>query len=91
MLLSGEFIASCMERIREVIAWGCEPYAQPVMKLNAPEKRPWVRHDWTEHELRRVQRWVNRRAALRGIPYESYDASAKTRNDGGADLFEAAA
>jgi hypothetical protein len=26
----------CMDRIRRVIAWGGEPYAQYYMKLNAP-------------------------------------------------------
>ena len=31
------------------------------MKLNALERRPHVRFDWTERELRKVQRWINGR------------------------------
>lgn len=50
----------CMGRIRQVIEWGGEPYAQPYIKLNALKKEPQVRHDWTLQKLRWVQRWVNR-------------------------------
>ena len=61
VLIGNEPFASCMDRIARVIAWGGEPYAQPFMKLNALQKRPHVRHDWTEVQLKRVQRWVNGR------------------------------
>jgi hypothetical protein len=77
-LIGNEPVEDCLTRIEQVIRWGGEPYAQPLMKLNAREKRPWVRFDWTEHELARVKRWVNRHYAVRGIPYAEYDASAKT-------------
>jgi hypothetical protein len=77
-LIGNEPKAACLERIREVIAWGGEPYAQPLMKLNAREKRPWVRFDWSEHELNRVKRWVNRHLAVRGVPYDDYNATTKT-------------
>jgi hypothetical protein len=90
-LIGNEPFEECMTRIEQVVRWGGEPYAQPVMKLNALDRRPWVRHDWTEGQLRRVQRWCNyaRRA---GIPWEDYNASVKTsRRDGGDDLFGAAA
>lgn len=67
----------CMERIRRVIDWGGEPYAQPFMKLNALEKKAAVRHDWTELKLRQVQRWTNRHL-WRKTKFEDYDASIKT-------------
>jgi len=76
-LIGNEPFAACMDRIREVIAWGGEPYAQPVMKLNALERKPFVRFDWTEHRLRQVQRWVNRRL-WKYTDFASYDAGAKT-------------
>lgn len=77
-LIGNEPRAACMERIYEVIAWGGEPYAQPYMKLNALERRPHVRFDWTERELRRVQRWVNGRF-WRYTDFAGYNASAKTQ------------
>ena len=67
----------CMDRIQKVIALGGEPYAQPFLKLNALEKKPAVRHDWTDLKLRQVQRWVNRHI-WRKVKFEDYDASAKT-------------
>ena len=76
-LIGNEPFAACMERIRQVIAWGGEPYAQPYMKLNALAKRPHVRFDWTERRLRQVQRWTNRHL-WRKAPFDEYDASAKT-------------
>jgi len=60
VLIGNEPMASCIERLREVIAWGGEPHAQPFMKLNALEKKPHVRHDWTARSLRDVTRWANR-------------------------------
>ena len=66
----------CMERIREIIGWGAEPYAQPFMKLNALEKKPHVRHDWTEYRLRAVARWVNGRF-WKTVPFEQYNASSR--------------
>ncbi|HEY1433210.1 MAG TPA: hypothetical protein VGF39_16510, partial [Stellaceae bacterium] len=67
----------CMDRIRKVIAWGGEPYAQPFLKLNALEKIPAIRHDWTAEKLRHVQRWVNR-WLWRYTPFEDYDANARS-------------
>ncbi len=63
-----------------MIAWGGEPYAQPFIKLNALEKTPAVRHDWSPVLLARVQRWVNRRV-WRDVPFEQYRPSAKTSQD----------
>lgn len=87
-LIGNEPIKECMTRIHQVMRWGGEPYAQPFMKLNALEKRPHVRFDWTESELRRVQRWCNysRRS---GVSYREYNSSMRTgRGDTGAPLFD---
>lgn len=59
VLIGNEPFADCMRRIQEVLDHGCEPHVQPVMKLNALERVPWVRHDWTEQRLRDVARWAN--------------------------------
>ena len=77
-MIGGEPFAQCMHRIRRVIGWGGEPYAQPFIKLNALEKRPHVRHDWTAQLLREVTRWVNGRF-WKFAPFEEYRASVRTR------------
>jgi len=60
VLIGNEPIASCHERILKVIEWGGEPHCQPIMALNTLEKRPQVRHDWTEQKLYDMARWANR-------------------------------
>lgn len=80
VLIGNEPRAECLERINQVIAWGGEPYAQPYMKLNALVKRPHVRFDWSERELRRVQRWVNGRY-WKYATLDEYDSSAKTSRE----------
>lgn len=77
-MIGNEPFDACMDRIRQVIGWGGEPYAQPFMKLNALAKRPHVRFDWTEARLRAVQRWVNGRF-WKYAPFDRYDASVRTR------------
>lgn len=59
VLIGNEPFAECMQRIQEVLDHGCEPHVQPIMKLNALERKPWVRFDWTEDRLRQVARWAN--------------------------------
>lgn len=76
VLIGNEPFAECMERIRETVAMGCEPHVQPVMKLNALERRPWVRHDWTEQKLIDVTRWANG-WLYKQFPFEQYDRYAK--------------
>lgn len=76
-LIGNEPFDACMHRIHEVIGWGGEPYAQPFIKLNALEKKPHVRHDWTEHRLRQVQRWVNGRF-WKYVGFDQYDASVRS-------------
>ena len=77
-LIGNEPFEVCMGRIREVIAWGGEPYAQPVMKLNALKRVPMVRHDWTVPRLKAVQRWVNARR-WKYCAFADYDSSRKTK------------
>jgi hypothetical protein len=60
VLIGNEPMAACHERVRKVIEWGGEPHCQPLMALNTLVKRPQVRHDWTEANLRGMARWANR-------------------------------
>jgi hypothetical protein len=77
VLIGNEPKASCIERIKEVIAWGGEPHAQPFIKLNALQKKPHVRFDWTAQELTNVARWANRRG-WRYTDLDGYRAGIKT-------------
>lgn len=78
VLIGNECFADCMQRIEETIAGGCEPHVQPVMKLNALERKPWVRFDWTEQKLRDVARWANG-FVWRKTPFSEYDRTYKKR------------
>lgn len=90
VLIGNEPFAECMGRIRQVIAWGGEPHVQPYIKLNALERRPKVRFDWSEKLLADVARWGNRRI-WRYAPFEEYSQAANTSRASGqgptADLF----
>jgi len=74
VLIGNEPFDACMGRIREVIEWGGEPHVQPYIKLNALERRPHVRFDWTEQRLRDVARWANGHV-WRAAPFDEYDRS----------------
>lgn len=76
VMIGNEPFADCMTRIEEVIAHGCEPHVQPFIKLNALERTPDPRHDWTIQQLRDVQRWANGFAWKR-IPFSEYDRHRK--------------
>lgn len=78
VLIGNEPVADCMRRIQEVIDHGCEPYCQPVMKLNALERKPWVRHDWTEKKVKQVARWANGRY-WKYTPFSGFDANRPGR------------
>lgn len=94
VLIGNEPFDVCMERIAEVIAWGGEPHVQPIMKLNALRKEPWIKHDWTAQRLADVARWVNG-WVYRKTPFAEYDRALKLSrravNDGQVPLFDGAA
>lgn len=77
VLIGNEPMAACLDRLREVIAWGGEPHAQPYIKLNALQKRPHIRHDWTEQTLRDMARWANR-FLWKYTDFDGYQRSART-------------
>lgn len=77
VLIGNEPFADCMQRISEVLKNGCEPHVQPVMKLNALERKPWVRFDWTEQKLKDVARWANGFVWKR-CPFAEYNRSMKS-------------
>jgi hypothetical protein len=81
VIIGNEPKASCLDRIYEVISEGGEPHVQPYIKLNAIVKRPWVRFDWTEQDLRDVARWANWRAWRKAPRFEDYNRSAHTERD----------
>lgn len=74
VLIGNEPFDACMDRVREVIEHGGEPHVQPVMKLNALTREPWVRFDWTAQKLRDVARWANGWVWKRA-PFAEYDRS----------------
>ena len=80
VLIGNEPVAACLERLREVIAWGGEPHAQPYIKLNALQKEAKVRFDWSPQLLTDVARWANRRA-WRYTDFAGYRRSAHTARD----------
>jgi hypothetical protein len=76
VLIGNEPQTACLERIQEVIAWGGEPHAQPYMKLNALERKPYPRFDWTHQTLTDMARWANRRL-WRYMPLADYNRHFK--------------
>jgi hypothetical protein len=77
VLIGNEPFAECMARIKAVIAWGGEPHVQPYVKLNALERRPKVRFDWSEQLLGDVARWANRRL-WRYTEFSGYSSAVRT-------------
>lgn len=71
VLIGNEPFEACYRRIMQVIEWGCEPHAQPLIALNSLVRRPIVRHDWTEKKLKDLARWANR-WLWRSVPFSEY-------------------
>lgn len=71
VLIGNEPIEQCYERVMKVIEWGGEPHCQPVIKLNALEKKPMIKHDWTALKLIDMARWANR-WLWRTVPLSEY-------------------
>lgn len=77
-LLGNEPYEACMQRVREVIEWGGEPFCQPLMKLVALTRDPHVKHDWTATKLRAVARWANNHMWRSAAPrFEDYDQKVR--------------
>lgn len=83
VLIGNEPFEACMERIREVVAWGGEPHVQPYIKLNSLERKPYPRFDWNEQLLRDVARWAN------GFGYKKYPFSDYRRSAKAAERYDA--
>ena len=77
VLIGNEPFDACMERITRVLELGAEPHVQPLMKLNAPSRDPWVRFDWTADRLRAVARWANRRT-WKYATFAQYNPAVRT-------------
>jgi hypothetical protein len=89
VLIGNEPFAECMARIREVLDGGCEPYAQPYIKLSALHRNPHIRFDWTPRRLADVTRWANRFVWKTCPRFEDYDRRSAEREvyDEGQGLF----
>jgi len=60
-LIGNEPFEQCYYRFRQIIAWGGEPYCQPVMPLDALSRDDiTVAHDWTKQRLKDFARFANR-------------------------------
>jgi hypothetical protein len=77
VLIGNEPFDACLERVHEVISWGGDPHVQPVIKLNALQKKPIVRFDWSDQLLRDVARWTNG-WVWKKVPFSQYSRSKKT-------------
>jgi hypothetical protein len=71
ILIGNEPFADCFRRIMEVIEWKCEPFVQPIIALNALEKKPIIHYDWTERKLKDLARWANK-WIWRNAPFSEY-------------------
>ncbi len=78
VLIGNEPFEECMARIYRVIDWGGDPHVQPYIKLNALEKTPHVRHDWSYQKLKDVARWCNGWVWKRAR-FEDYERSMRSR------------
>lgn len=72
VLVGNEPFAECMRRIQEVLDHGCEPHVQPWLALNALEREPRARFDWTAQQLKNVARWANGWVWKKG-PFADYN------------------
>lgn len=72
VLIGNEPIAACYERAQKVIEWGCEPYLQPLMPLNALSRDHLkIAYDWDFQKLKDMQRYYNRHL-WRYFPLDEY-------------------
>lgn len=71
VLIGNEPFDECFARVSQVIEWGCEPHVQPLIALNALQRKPMVKHDWTEKNLINLTRWANR-WIWRTAPFSEY-------------------
>jgi hypothetical protein len=61
VLIGNEPFETCLQRAREVIEWGGEPYCQPILPLDALDRRAFtIRYDWTPEKLVHFARYFNR-------------------------------
>lgn len=77
VLIGNEPQEACIARLRQVIDHGGDPHVQPLMKLNALDRKPWVRFDWTRQRLTDVARWANRHL-WKYTSLDDYKRSKKT-------------
>lgn len=73
VLIGNEPIAQCYERVQKVIAWGGEPYCQPVLPLNALDRYQYrILYDWDAQKLKDFARWATCPPLWRTVPLREY-------------------
>jgi hypothetical protein len=61
VLIGNEPFDVCLQRAREVIEWGGEPYCQPFLSKSALHRHDYeLRYDWTPDKLTHFARYFNR-------------------------------
>lgn len=72
VLIGNESPEACHARCQQVLAWGGEPYVQPLLPLNALSRYAYkLAHGWTAQALRDTARYYNRHL-WRAIPFSAY-------------------
>lgn len=71
-MIGHEPIDQCRYRCEKVISLGCEPVPQAFIALNAKEKTPEIKHDWTPQKLSDFQRFFYQPALWRKLKLEEY-------------------
>jgi hypothetical protein len=75
VLIGNEPFEQCYLRVQKVISWGCEPYCQAVLPLNATTRDSFkILHDWNSQLLSDFMRWANRWLwrPTSGVPLSEY-------------------
>ena len=79
VLIGNESEDACLERATKVLEWGCEPYCQPLLPLNALSRRAYkIAHGWTAQRLTDFARYYNRHL-WKYVEWGGYDRKVRTK------------
>jgi hypothetical protein len=77
VLVGNESIESCLYRAQQVIAWGGEPFVQPLQPLDTLEKNSYSPPGWEPGQMQDLARYINR-FIWRKVSWEEYDRHFRT-------------
>ena len=78
VLAGNEPLEACLERALKVIAWGAEPFVQPLQPLDALHKNTYTPPGWEPGRLTDFARYFNR-YIWRRVPWPEYDRHYRAR------------